>query len=115
MFKLSIQTALGVSLLAAATAVPAQTANTPNPTGVAVTPQTAAEAQQKAVPRNDTGTVVRTGPTAAERSRDAANTGADAAQSAVSGSAAAMPNADRSSLDTSGALTTRRAARADRN
>ena len=115
MFKLSLQTVSCLSLLAAAVAVSAQTAKTPNPTGVAVTPQTAAEAQQNAVPRNDTGTVVRTGPTAAERSRDAANAGTDAARAAVGGSTPAVSNADTGAAASPDAATTRRAARADRN
>lgn len=116
MFKLSLQTAIGATLLAAATAAPAQTAATPNPTGVAVTPQAAVDAQQRAVPRNDTGTLVRTGPTAAERSRDTANPAADAAQSTVSSrSSSGVPAAGSGSPETSGAVTTRRAARVDRN
>lgn len=40
-------------------------------TGVGVTPQTAAEANRQAVPRSDTGTVVRTSPNAADSARNA--------------------------------------------
>lgn len=41
------------------------------PVAVGVSPQTAAEANRNAVPRSDTGTVVRTGPSAENRARAA--------------------------------------------
>ncbi len=43
------------------------------PATVGVTPQDASKANQNAVPRSDTGTVVRTDQSAADRARDAAN------------------------------------------
>ncbi len=116
MFKLSFHCAVGATLLAAASAVLAQTTPaTPNPTGVAVTPQTAAEAQQKAVPRTDTATVVRTGPTAADRSRDAANSVGSAASAAMDRTTSATSSASMPARDGSGMSTTGRPARADRN
>jgi len=79
----SLKTAVAASLLAlAAAGASAQTGTAPTPPGgqpasVGVTPQTAAEANQRAVPRSDVGTVVRTAPSAADRTRDAAgNVGA---------------------------------------
>lgn len=50
--------------------MPGMSANQPT-TGVGVTPQAAAEANRQAVPRNDTGTVVRTAPNAADSARNA--------------------------------------------
>ena len=69
---LSIAAALGL----ATTGVLAQSATTTKPvTSVGVTPQDAQEATQKATPRSDTGTLVRTEPSAAERARDMTNDG----------------------------------------
>ena len=42
------------------------------PAGVGTSAKTAAEANQKAIQRPDTGTVVRTSPSVADRARDAA-------------------------------------------
>lgn len=64
---LSIAAALGF----ASTGVMAQSAAPAKPmTSVGVTPQDAQEATQKATPRADTGTLVRTEPSAAEQARD---------------------------------------------
>ncbi|MFC7208662.1 hypothetical protein ACFQOZ_20025 [Comamonas endophytica] len=80
MLKNSIKTlSLGAALALAATGAFAQTTNNSTvnsnqtPASVGVTPQTANEANQKAVQRSDTGTLVRTEPSAADRARDAAN------------------------------------------
>lgn len=89
---------------AAAFAQASGTAGTPTPgmgtnqpvTGVGVTPQTAAEANRQAVPRSDTGTVVRTSPNATDSARNATG---------MTGS----------TTDTTGTGTTMRTARADRN
>ena len=70
------------------------------PAAVGVTPQAAAEANARAVPRSDTATVVRTGPDAQNRLRAAR--GANDAGSAPVGSAMTDQ-------------VTRRPARADRN
>ena len=81
------------------------------PTGIGVTPQTAAEANRNAVPRSDTGTVVRTGPNAADT--------APSPSGAMQGS---TPNTtgNNSNMGSSGSAsgsngTTMRTARADRN
>lgn len=63
---------LAASSLAAFAQTTGATPSTP-PTPVGVTPQAAAAANQKAVPRTDTATVVRTGPTAAERMENIAS------------------------------------------
>lgn len=67
---LSIAAALGL----ATTGALAQSATTTKPvTSVGVTPQDAQEATEKATPRADTGTLVRTEPSAAERVHDMTN------------------------------------------
>lgn len=55
---------------AGAASIPSATASQPN-TAVGVTPQAAAEANRKAVPRSDTATVVRTSPSATDSARNA--------------------------------------------
>ncbi|MET1113422.1 MAG: hypothetical protein ABWY08_00515 [Comamonas sp.] len=109
MLKNSIKTiSLGAVLALAATGAFAQTpSNTVNstqtPASVGVTPQTANEANQKAVQRSDTATLVRTDATAAEQARDAANRTQNNATRAMNNNAAV------------GTAPQRRAARADRN
>ena len=81
MLKHSLKTlSAGTVLALAATGVWAQTATTANPasTTIGVTPQDAREATQKAVPRADTGTLVRTDPSAADRASDMAKDAKDA-------------------------------------
>ena len=69
---LSIAAALGL----ATTGALAQSAPTTKPvTSVGVAPQDAQEATKKATPRADTGTLVRTDPSAAERARDMTSPG----------------------------------------
>ena len=72
-FSIPLSTFLASAVLSlAATGAMAQTTPTlNNPTTVGVTPQEAAEAARKAVPRADTGTVVRTDESAADRARKA--------------------------------------------
>lgn len=78
------------------------------PAAVGVTPGTAAVANEKAVPRSDVGTVVRTGPTALEKARDAmAN---DTGSTAVT--PGATTRADPAAADSQGGV---RQPRADRN
>lgn len=109
MLKNSIKTiSLGAVLALAATGAFAQTPNstvnsTQTPATVGVTPQAANEANQKAVQRSDTATLVRTDATAADQARDAANR--------------AQNNATPSTMDNNatGTAAPRRAARADRN
>lgn len=69
---------------------------------VGVSPQAASTAQQQAIPRSDTATVVRTGPSAADKaSRDGRQvkaSGAGASRAAASGAMTAgelAPRADR--------------------
>lgn len=74
--KLSIKSAtvwagLGLSASFAMAQAPATPASAP--ANVGVSNSTAVEANQKAVPRSDTGTVVRTSPSAADRARAATN------------------------------------------
>lgn len=77
MQKNFLSTPLSALLVSAALSVAASgaLAQTPapatNPTTIGVTPQDAAEATRKAVPRSDTGTLVRTDDSAAQQTRDA--------------------------------------------
>ncbi len=70
-------TAILATLLGACcgAALAQQQPNNPAPANVGVSPSTAADAQQQAVPRSDVGTVVRTGPSAADRARAATSRG----------------------------------------
>lgn len=114
----------GIVIAGTSLAAVAQTTNTsPSgtnqaPTGVGVTPQTAAEANRNAVPRSDTGTVVRTGPNAA----DAARSSSGAMQGSTpntTGNNSNMSGSDTNMGSTGSASgsngTTMRTARADRN
>ncbi len=75
MFKHSVKAlSVGAAIVLATTGAWAQTPGTATtPATVGVTPQDAREATQKAVPRSDTGTLVRTEPSAADRASNAAN------------------------------------------
>ena len=118
MFRAIFQSVASITLLVAANAVVAQTPTTSNQSGVGVSAQNAAEAQQKAVPRSDTATVVRTGPTATDRTREAASTVGSAASAAVDRSTTGRSMADMDARDSSGSTMTARQARparADRN
>ncbi|AVP56511.1 hypothetical protein [Pulveribacter suum] len=86
---------IAATLALAASASWAQTSSTVNPpeTKVGVTPEDAKEATQKAVPRSDTGTVVRTGPSAAERAGDMTEDAKNAANRGNTAPAAASGNA----------------------
>lgn len=110
MLKNSIKTlSLGAVLALAATGAFAQTTNNSTvntnqtPATIGVSPQEANEANQKAVPRSDTGTLVRTEPTAAEQARDAANRAQNNATTTMDNNNTGM------------ATGTSRPARADRN
>lgn len=81
------------------------------PAGVGTTPQTAAEATRKAVPRADTGTVVRTAPSAADRARQANAT----APAANSDSTPAASTGSTAGMDARSRPGRMRPARADRN
>lgn len=80
MLKHSIKTlSLSAALALAATGAYAQTTNNSTvntnqtPAAIGVSPQTANDANQRAIQRSDTGTVVRTDGTAAEQARDVTN------------------------------------------
>ena len=101
----------GLALAAIGVAASAQTAPTAPAsqlTAIAVTPETARAANDKAVQRSDVATVVRTGPTAADKARqvksDVASKAADAMP--ADGTTVAANNTTGNG---------RRAARADRN
>lgn len=118
--KFSIFAALAM----AATGAFSQTANSSTvnnnqtPATIGVTPQTANEANQKAIQRSDTGTVVRTDGTAAEQAREAANRAQNTNNAT---GAAGTSSVNRSATDNStyttaaGTEPQRRAPRADRN
>lgn len=105
---------VGATLVLAAGGAWAQTSNAVNPpaTTIGVTPQDAKEATQKAVPRADTGTLVRTKPSAAERAGDMAKDAKKATKPAKSSTAnanTAQPKAGTSgttSANTTGAANT---------
>lgn len=63
--------AFGAACVSAQTPSTAPVNPTSTPSAVGVTQQEAAEANQKAVPRSDVGTVVRTSPTAEEKAKAA--------------------------------------------
>lgn len=130
---------LGAALALAAGATLAQSTTTPA-NNIGVTPQSANEATQKAVPQADTGTVVRTAPSAATRAEEAAkdignavtpNTratapaaGSTAARTDATGSTSAGSSAgstasnsanDNSTLASSNTNRNARPLRADRN
>ena len=69
------------------------------PAGVGVTPQTASDANSQAVPRSDTGTVVRTSPNAVDSTRNATgmtgSTGMSSDSSTSTGTSTRTARADR--------------------
>jgi len=94
----------------AQTAAPASSASAPGTVGV--TPQDATRANQQAVPRSDTATVVRTAPTAASQASAAASGSTGAAGTANTTRATGMTsNTGQGGMPSGGT----RAARADRN
>lgn len=99
--KAAAATAFAIATIAAH----AQPANTGTPANVGVSQGTAAEAASKAVPRADTGTLVRTGPDAGNR----AGAAADSARSTM-GTPSTAPVAE-----TPAPAPMQRARKADRN
>ncbi|MDB5744979.1 MAG: hypothetical protein JWR68_3294 [Polaromonas sp.] len=71
LFPLAAALALAGTGASAQMAAPAAAASSPATIGV--TQQEAAEAKRKAVPRSDTGTLVRTSPSPANKASDALN------------------------------------------
>ena len=101
--------------------MPAAGASQPT-TSVGVTPQTAAEANRKAVPRSDTATVVRTSPNAADTTRNATGMNNTTGVTNPSGTSGMNTTTDTTNASgTSGGMrgdgtvTAMRKARADRN
>lgn len=99
-----------LTLAAASVAAFAQTPTTPStaasqPNAVGVTPETAKAANDKAIQRSDVATVVQTGPTAADRARQAGHkvkastTGTNSLESttvaSANGNAPLAPRPDR--------------------
>lgn len=112
----------GAVLSVAATGAMAQTtAPMTNPTTVGVTPQDAAEANRKAVPRSDTATVVRTDESAADKARDAADKAkaktnmTTPVTTQTQGNASATSSMSDGTSSTTTNRTMQRRARADRN
>jgi hypothetical protein len=104
--------ALTAMSASAQTNAPAGTASAPATVGV--TPKEVAEATQKAIPRSDTGTVVRTSPSPADKASDAMSDRRTGSTSTTTGT----PNA--TGTGTAGMTSDRstaspRRARADRN
>ena len=122
-FSMPLSTLLASAVLSlAATGAMAQTTPVPsNPTAVGVTPQEAAEATRKAVPRADTGTVVRTDESVADRARnavDAAKTEVPSTSSKPATTTAPMTTAPAAAMNDNTATRANNAprrARADRN
>ena len=79
------------------------------PDAVGVSPQTAAEANQKAVPRSDTATLVRTSPSATNKAKSAMDNTTPNRASNTTSSADTMP------MKRTAKTTPMRRARADRN
>jgi hypothetical protein len=103
--------ASSLTLAAASVAAFAQTTTTPlpvasQPNAVGVTQETAKAANDKAIQRSDVATVVRTGPTAADRARQAG----EKVESSVAGT-----NADGTTVATAGNRSATLAPRTDRN
>lgn len=71
------------------------------PAAISTSPQAAAEANDRAVPRADTGTVVRTGPTAGERVNEGVGSAADATRNGMRNGAGATRDAVSSPPDAS--------------
>lgn len=111
---------LSVAASGAMAQVTPATTNSTNSTTVGVTPQDAAEASRKAVPRADTGTLVRTGETATDKAKmasDKASSNATPAPmpAATAPAATATPNTMTTNTAPAMQRTQPRAPRADRN
>lgn len=94
---------------------------TSTPEAVGVSPKTAAEANQKAVQRSDTGTLVRTSPSAADKAKSAMDN--TASGTATMSTTTGAPNASSNNTATVNTMPSARTtntapmrrARADRN
>lgn len=87
--------ATSLAAFAQTTPAPATATAASQPTTVGVTPEAARTANDKAVQRSDVATVVRTGPTAADRARQAGNRVDSAVQGATESGGTTVANANR--------------------
>ena len=92
------------------------------PDAVGVSPQTAAEANQKAVPRSDVGTLVRTSPPATDKAKAAVDnttsnmgTAATTGTNTTNGASNTTSSADTMPMKRTARTAPMRRARADRN
>ncbi|MDB5868550.1 MAG: hypothetical protein JWP96_882 [Polaromonas sp.] len=116
LFPLGAVLALAALSASAQTPAPATTASAPATIGR--TPQEGVEATRKAVPRSDTGTLVRTSPSAADQAQNTLNANTPATTTATPGAGSTTSGTAEmngtSGSDTRTAATMRRP-RADRN
>ena len=89
------------------------------PDAVGVSPQTAAEANQKAVPRSDVGTLVRTSPPATDKAKAAVDNATSnmgtTATTGTNGASNTTSSADTMPMKRTARTAPMRRARADRN
>lgn len=85
--------AASLAAFAQSTPTPATAASRPNAVGV--TPETAKAANDQAIQRSDVATVVRTGPTAADRARQAGNKVESSMTDATNSDGTTVANANR--------------------
>jgi hypothetical protein len=112
---LAVVLALTVASASAQTTAPIAAAASA-PTTVGVTPKEAAEATQKAVPRSDTATLVRTSPSPANKASDAINGSTTSKTTGSNGAAKSATNSvPKDTAQMTGNGTTPRPPRADRN
>jgi hypothetical protein len=110
MIKTLVKVAAAAAVTAAAIGAHAQPATTGAPAAVGVSPGTAADAASKAVPRSDTGTLVRTAPNPSDRAAAAV----DGTRAGMGGSTAATTSPTAGSTAPMSAPV-QRARKADRN
>jgi len=110
MIKNFVKIASVAVVTAAAMSAHAQPAANGAPAALGVSPNTAADAASKAVPRSDTGTLVRTAPNAADRAGAAADN-----TRAAAGTAATTPPMADTTASTPSPAPMQRARKADRN
>jgi hypothetical protein len=88
-------TVAAASLAAYAQSSPTPTTAASQPNAVGVTPEAARTANEKAIQRSDVATVVRTGPTAADRARQVGNKVESSMTDAKNSDGNAVANANR--------------------
>ena len=105
--------ALALSSVSAQTNAPMGAASAT--TTIGVTPQEAAIATEKAVPRSDTATLVQTAPSAADKARSTMNDAPTTTTTTTTNGNTATTVAPVRSTPSNRPMTTTRPARADRN